>query len=264
MPRKVLLIGDPGIDTAFAVAVALNDPDLEVVGVVPCAGNVSAARATTNVNILLDQIDPPRRPRTAAAIPADYDRDGTALHGPNGLGGVDFPNLARHSPTSAEKVVCELVREHPHEVTVVCLGPATTLAAAIDRDPELPSVIDKLILVGGTRHEPGNAGPVSEFHFALDPDSARRALHLGVHPTVIPLDLTRKLIYSPSELLDLPNRESRTGRFLRQIVPFAIRASAQLYGVEGLHLKDVMGVAARPLHPRDDGRGRPPDPRRQA
>jgi inosine-uridine nucleoside N-ribohydrolase len=61
---------------------------------------------------------------------------------------------------------------------------------------------------------------------------------------VIPLDVTRRLILSPSELLELPNPESKTCQFLRQIVPFGIRASSHLYGIEGFHLKDVLGVAA--------------------
>ena len=55
MPRKVILIADPGIDTAFAVALALNDPGLEVVGLLPTAGNVSAEQATANVQILIEQ-----------------------------------------------------------------------------------------------------------------------------------------------------------------------------------------------------------------
>jgi inosine-uridine nucleoside N-ribohydrolase len=61
---------------------------------------------------------------------------------------------------------------------------------------------------------------------------------------VIPLDVTRKLVLSPSELLELPNPESRTCQFLRQVVPYGIRASSNLYGIEGFHLKDVLGVAA--------------------
>jgi inosine-uridine nucleoside N-ribohydrolase len=32
--------------------------------------------------------------------------------------------------------------------------------------------------------------------------------------------------------------------FLRKIVPYGIRASSNLYGIEGFHLKDVLGVAA--------------------
>jgi inosine-uridine nucleoside N-ribohydrolase len=31
---------------------------------------------------------------------------------------------------------------------------------------------------------------------------------------------------------------------LRKIVPYGIRASSNLYGIEGFHLKDVLGVAA--------------------
>jgi inosine-uridine nucleoside N-ribohydrolase len=42
----------------------------------------------------------------------------------------------------------------------------------------------------------------------------------------------------------LPNPDSRTCQFLRKIVPFGIRASSNLYGIEGFHLKDVLGTAA--------------------
>jgi inosine-uridine nucleoside N-ribohydrolase len=178
------------------------------------------------------------------ACPVAYDADGTALHGQDGLGGTNYPATEKHQQQPADKVLVELVREHPREVTVLCLGPATTLARAFDRDPELPALLDRLILVGGSWKEPGNAGPVSEFHFYLDPASARRVLRSGLQPLVIPLDVTRQLILSPTELLELPNPDSRTCRFLRQIVPFGIRASSHLYGIEGFHLKDVLGVAA--------------------
>ena len=47
MAKKVILIADPGIDTAFAVALALHDPELDVLALVPTAGNVSATQART-------------------------------------------------------------------------------------------------------------------------------------------------------------------------------------------------------------------------
>jgi inosine-uridine nucleoside N-ribohydrolase len=244
MPKKVILVADPGIDTAFAVALALHDPDLDVIGLLPCAGNVSAQQATLNVNVIIDQVDPPRWPRTAVALPVEYEIDGTPLHGADGLGNTQFPARTRHQLHPADKVLCELVREHPREATVICLGPSTTVARALDRDPELAPLIDKLVLVGGCWKEPGNAGPAAEYHFYLDPESARRCLHAGLHPLIIPLDVTRRLILSPTELLELPNPESKTSQFLRKIVPFGIRASSNLYGIEGFHLKDVLGVAA--------------------
>jgi len=244
MARKVILIADLGIDTAFAVALALNDPTLEVVGLLPTAGNVSAEQATANIHTLIDVIDPPKWPRLAAAIPARYEANGLALHGPGGLGGVSFPSATRHTLHPADKVLCELAHEYPRQVTVINLGPLSTLAAALDRDATLPAVLDQTVIVGGAWKEPGNAGPVAEFHIYLDPDAARRVLNAELHPLLITLDVTRKLIFSPLDLLELPNPDSRTCQFLRKIVPFGIRASSNLYGIEGFHLKDVLGTVA--------------------
>lgn len=243
MARKVILIADPGIDTAFAVALALHDPNLDVLGLIPCAGNVSAEQATANVMILIDQLDPAKWPRTAAAVPVKYELDGTSLHGPDGLGGIHFPITTKCQYPTGDKVLIELVRQYPREVTVVCLGPMTTIAHALARDTEFAKLIDGLVVMGGTHREPGNAGPVSEFHFAVDPESARAVIASDLHPTLIPLDVSRKLVLSPSELLELPNPESKTCRFLRQVVPYGIRASSNLYGIEGFHLKDVLAVA---------------------
>src|SRR4029453_10616490 len=105
-------------------------------------------------------------------------------------------------------------------------------------------VLDQTVIVGGCWREAGNAGPAAEFHVHLDPDAAKRVFHAELHPLLIPLDVTRKLIFSPTDLLELPNPDSQTCQFLRQIVPFGIRASSNLYGIEGFHLKDVLGVVA--------------------
>lgn len=244
MAKKVVLIADPGIDTAFAITLALNDPNLEVIGLLPTAGNVSANQATANVNILIDELDPRRWPRTACALNVEYEIDGTAMHGTNGFGGQHFRVRTRHQQHTSDKVLVELIRENPREVSVICLGPTTTIAQALDRDPEIAGLIEKLVLVGGAYREPGNAGPCSEFHFYLDPDAAQRVFNAGTHPLVIPLDLTRKLVLSPTELLELPNPNSKASQFLSKILPFGIRASMNLYGIEGFHLKDVLGVTA--------------------
>ena len=61
----------------------------------------------------------------------------------------------------------------------------------------------------------------------------------GLHPVVIPLDVTRRLVLSPSELLELPNPESPTCRFLRQIVPVVQEALRDA----GLTLDGIDAVA---------------------
>jgi inosine-uridine nucleoside N-ribohydrolase len=244
MPQKVVLIADPGIDTAFAIALALHDPRLEVLGLLATPGNVPADQATRNCLLLNDQLDPPRWPRIGAALPFEYPADGTSQHGPDGLGGIRSPEVKLHSPVPSDKLLIELVKQHPGEIAVVCLGPLSTLAVALDRLPELAQLVDRIVVVGGTYREHGNSGPVSEFHFWLDPVAARAVLHAQAPITVVPLDVTRRFILSPTDLLTHPEADSKMCSFLRRIVAFGIRATANQYGIEGFHLKDVLGVAA--------------------
>src|SRR5262245_40776026 len=244
MSEKVILVCDPVIDGAFAVALAVFDPDLEVLGLAATAGNVSAVQATKNIHILIEQLDPPRWPRLGAAPPVEYETDGKRLHGPQGLGAGTFDCSTLHHLPSSEKLLVELVRQHPNEVTVICLGPQTVLARALDLNPQLPEQVKRFVCVGGSLHEPGNAGPVSEFHVSCDPLAARKVIQSGAVITLIPLDLMRKVLFSPSDLLGLPEDPSNTCRFLRQIVPFGIAATSNLYGIEGFHLKDVLGIIA--------------------
>jgi inosine-uridine nucleoside N-ribohydrolase len=244
MTHKVVLISDPGIDGAFAVALALSDPELDVLALLATAGNVAAEQATKNVHILVEQLDPRRWPRLGAALPVEYEMDGTRLHGPGGLGGMQFPCAELHHPHPSDRLLVDMVRQNPKAVTVICMGPLTVLARALDRDPELPHLVHHLVCMGGAVSEPGNAGPVTEFHFACDPLAARQVLRCGAPITLIPLDVTRKVLFSPTDLLELPCPESRTCKFLRQIVPFGVRATSNLYGLEGFHLKDVLGVIA--------------------
>jgi inosine-uridine nucleoside N-ribohydrolase len=244
MARKTVFVADPGIDAAFAVAVALADPDIDLLGLAATAGNVSPERATRNVHILIEQLDPPRWPRLGEALAVEYDRDATALHGPDGLGGVDFPCARLHHPHPSDKLLSDLVRQHPHEVAVVVMGPATVLARALDRDPELAHLVQRLIVVGGSWHEPGDVSAAAEFHFYCDPAAARQVLRCGAPLTLLPLDVTRTLVLSPGELRQLPSPDSRAGRFLRQVVPHALAPTASLYGIEGVHLNDLLGVVA--------------------
>jgi inosine-uridine nucleoside N-ribohydrolase len=247
MAQKSILIVDPGIDTAFAVALAFLEPEIDVLALAATAGNVSAEQATLNVHTIIGQLDPQRWPRIGAALPIMYELDGTKLHGADGLGNANFPAVSLHAPHVSDRLIVEMVKAEPHEVTIICLGPMTMLARAISREPELPELVRRIICVGGCWRDPGNASPVSEFHVYLDPEATRMVLNCGAHVTLIPLDVTRKVIFSPKDLLDLPAPESATTQFLNKIIPYGIRACTNLYGIEGFHLKDVLAIIALAL-----------------
>lgn len=244
MARKVVIVADPGIDGACALALALQDPAFEVLAVGATAGNVGPAQATRNVHTVVEQVDPPRWPRVGAALPVEYDVDGKALHGPSGLGGAELPCAQLHHPHSADKLLIDLARQYPKEVVVLVLGPATALARAIDRDPGLPALLQRVVWVGGAWREPGDASAVAEFHFYCDPPAARQVLRCGAPLTLIPLDVSRTLLFSPTDLTELLAADTGPCAFLRKLVPHALRVTANTYGVEGCYLPDVAGVVA--------------------
>src|SRR5437763_12515836 len=59
--------------------------------------------------------------------------------------------------TLFRSLIGDLVRQYPKEVAVVLLGPATVFARALDRDPDLAGLVERLVIVGGAWREPGDA-----------------------------------------------------------------------------------------------------------
>jgi inosine-uridine nucleoside N-ribohydrolase len=244
MPHKVVIVADPGIDGAFAIALALNDPNIECLGLAATAGNVPHEQVTRNIQILVDQFDPPRRPRIGSSPSVEYSTDGLVLHGPGGLGGLNPPCAELHHTLSSDKLLLELIRNHPKELTIINLGPLTVLARALDREPDLAGQVRRIVCIGGSIHEPGNATAASEFHFFCDPHSARKVMHCGAPITLIPLDAARKIVLAPTDLSKLLEPETPCRSFLRQLVAYGFRSTEGLYGIEGFHLKDVAGIVA--------------------
>ena len=244
MAQKVIIVADPGIDTAVAIALALNDPELEVLALAASAGNVSADRATKNVHIIVEQIDPPRWPRIGSALPVEYDGAGTDLNGSDGLGGLDFPCVQLHHSHPSDKLIADTLRQYPGEVAVLVLGPCTVLARALDRDPDLARLIQRLVIVGGAVTEPGDITPVAEFHFWCDPAAARQVLRCSAPITLLPLDVTHKLIFSPTDCGKLSAAGTRTGDFLGKLLPTLLSPTASRYGIEGAFLTDALAIVA--------------------
>jgi inosine-uridine nucleoside N-ribohydrolase len=250
MPRKVIIDCDPGIDDAIALTMALFDPRLEVVGVTAVAGNVSAEQATRNVQALIEQLDPPRYPRLGAASQADALAmfDNRQLFGEDGLGnaGLASSKLARQHP--AEKLICDEVRAAPGEVTLICLGPLTNVAAALAREPQLISMLGRLVIMGGAVNGIGNATAAAEYNIYFDPHSARQVFRSPTTKTLIPLDVTTQVSWSLDLLDQLPPETTRAGSLLRKTLPFLFRTYRREMGLEGIHLHDAVAMAAV-LHP---------------
>jgi len=119
----------------------------------------------------------------------------------------------------------------------------------MDLLPELPSLAKRIVLIGGSLHEPGNAGAGQRIHFFCDPMAARKVLLSDARVTLIPLDVMRQVLFSPSDFSILPAEIRAPARFCGKLCRSGIAATSNMYGLEGFHLKDVArhrrGVAGR-------------------
>lgn len=250
MARKVIIDCDPGIDDAMALCIALFDPRLDVVAVTAVGGNVTAERATLNAQMIVELFDPPRWPRIGGASPPDggLPVEGRFHHGIDNLSDLEYAVAARQHLLPSDKVICDQVRAAPHQVTIVALGPLTNIARAFARDPELPSLVGRIVMTGGTLNGPGNITPSAEFNIYCDPPAAQAVFRAPCTKTLIPLDVTNRAVLSYDLFNKLPDETTKVGLFLHKILPPAFRGYRQQFGLEGIHVHDSVGLMAA-LHP---------------
>ena len=254
MPSKLMIDADPGIGDALAVALALLDPDVDLLGVTATAGCVSGSTSTRNLQAVIELIDPAKWPRLGASespvplpggemIPGFVDP--VLLNGRNGLGDSAIAVAELHKPHDAVKLLIELVRQHPQEVTLLTLGPLTNVLAAQERDPEFLSLLRELVCFGGSIAVGGHATAAAEFNIFADPEAARAVLKSPATKTLVPLDAAQQLVLNYDQFARLSDVGiGRAGKAVLEWLQFGLRASHEHLGNEGLSLSEVVALAA--------------------
>jgi len=192
-PELVIIDTDIGddIDDAFAIGLALQSPELKILGITTAWGNTPLrARLTERFLKETGHADVP----VAAGI-EKYPAKGTlhftqaqyAQRGPQRTwpGAVDFLLAA--------------IREHPGEITLIAIGPETNLGAAIERDAATFRQLKRVVLMGGSvyRGYDGFAYPTvaphpqPEWNIGCDVEAAKKVFASGVPLYVMPLDSTQ-------------------------------------------------------------------------
>src|SRR5262249_47507592 len=111
MARKVILVADPGIDGAFATALALADPEFDVLGLAATAGNRGGGGATPT---------PP--PRGEIPAPPPGAARGGALAGKKKNGRP--PPARPRRPGGPELPLCRIAPRPPQRQADRRSGPA--------------------------------------------------------------------------------------------------------------------------------------------
>ena len=172
----ILVDCDTGIDDSLALLYAAASPECELVAVTCTAGNVDARQVAINtravlelagrsdVEVALGREAPLARPLVTTP----------ETHGPLGLGYAELPPpTAPLSTRFGPDVIVEEARRRPGELTLVTLAPLTNVALAVQREPDLPRLLRRVVIMGGSYRSPGNTAPTTEWNISVDPESAR-------------------------------------------------------------------------------------------
>ena len=193
--QKIIIDTDIGddIDDAFALALAVHSPELELIGVTTVFRN-SEIRAKMAKALLASygRMDIPvcagmdipllqefsdrdndTFDATGRLIPCQYDCNTMGDFKPEKEWGPDF--------------IIRSILENPGQIIVIPIGPLTNVAAAIRKCPEIISGIKKIVLMGGAFHE-----DFPEWNILCDPEAARIVFTSGADIYAVGLDVTMK------------------------------------------------------------------------
>ncbi len=193
-PSKIPILLDTDIgtdiDDAFALALVLESPELDLLGLTTVSGDTHA-RARLAAKMLWEA------GRNDVPVAAGEPGKPLPIEQTRWAQGFTSPQLR------GEKAVAFLkseVERRPGEITLVAIGPLTNLGELLKRDPEVGKKIQRLVLMGGSiaLGYDQDPKPTAEYNIAADPAAAQVVFASGVPILMVPLDVTAMLQLYPA------------------------------------------------------------------
>ena len=246
--RKIVIDCDPGIDDSLAIMLALTSPEIEVLGITIVCGNSPVEMGFENAKKILKQmnrLDVPVYMGEPRPLKRDY-VNALDTHGADGLGESFLPEVPGYQQEigAVDFLSKALIKE---KVSVIALGPMTNLARLIQKAPAAFDQIEELVSMGGSFKSHGNCSPVAEYNYWCDPDAAALVydtLHQnGKMIHMIGLDVTRKIVLTPTLLEYICRLNKETGEFIRKITKFYFDFHWEWEHIIGCVINDPLAVA---------------------
>jgi inosine-uridine nucleoside N-ribohydrolase len=201
-PERIIIDTDIGddIDDAFAIALALRSPELDILGISTDYGDTEG-RAKI-LDRMLGEVGRQNIPVAVGVATAFYPTDDPFVSGyfldqrRYGEGG----HFSRTPHPHAVEFILDQIRRFPGEITLITIGPLPNIGALIDRSPETFHKLKRVVMMGGSiepiKPDYGSAPPVKpipEWNVMLDISASQKLFLSGVPLYVMPLDSTDHL-----------------------------------------------------------------------
>lgn len=245
---SLIIDTDPGVDDAFALALACASPEVELLAVTTVFGNAALDTTTRNalrVLALCGRSDVPVARGAERPLVYPQEHEAELVHGSDGLSG--HAHLLPASPNDvveldAVALMAQVLAEAAEPVTIVPIGPLTNIALLLAAHPGLHGKIERLVVMGGGLSG-GNTTASAEFNLWSDPEAAHRVLVEERVPTVlVPIDLTFQCMVE-RPWLDRLAASGERGATLVRLAADYVAHYTEFFGKECTILHDAIAVA---------------------
>jgi inosine-uridine nucleoside N-ribohydrolase len=143
VPQKIIIDTDIGddVDDAFAVALALSSPELQILGISTTFGDTE-----TRAKLLDRFLGEVGRQDIPVAV-------GIPTHTSNLLTQRRYAeggHFAKASRPRAVDFILEQIRLYPDQITLVAIGPLINVGALVDKNAETFRKLRRVVLMGGS------------------------------------------------------------------------------------------------------------------
>ena len=248
--RRLWIDTDTASDDAVAIVMALRHPYTEVIGMSVVIGNVPVEMGVQNALYTAEQCGKSIPVHAGAALPLVRPfATAQHAHGVDGMGDIGLPLKGRKATSNnAVHEMIEAFRKEPGELELVALGPLTNLALAIRIEPKFASWVKRCVIMGGTGVLPGNATPLSEFNWWIDPEAVHIVLESGMKVEMVGWDVSLADSVIDTDLAEELRNLGPLGQFSIDIQKALRRFIQEVTGRTGFDLPDpiAMAVALEP------------------
>ncbi|MBM7549730.1 nucleoside hydrolase [Peptoniphilus gorbachii] len=217
--KKIIIDADPGIDDSIAIMLAAKLKEYKILGISLVSGNVHIEKGRKNILRLSKFLNRDFKIYMGSEAPLIKDFiNAEDTHGEDGLGETYLDFDEKEVDGDAIDFLIQEARKG--NLTIFALGPLTNIARALKRDRD--AFLDtRIIIMGGNFKSHGNMSPVAEFNFYVDPDAADYVIKNAPRKVeIMPLDVTRKFVLTPSILSYMKRLNPTMGNFIEKITDF--------------------------------------------
>ncbi|MEO6309113.1 MAG: nucleoside hydrolase [Leifsonia sp.] len=245
MSLPIIFDCDTGIDDALAMLYGAGN-GADFVACTVTHGNVPVATGARNTVTVLDLLGLDTVPVfTGAARPmAQPLQTAEYIHGQDGLGdsGIVQSTRAVAGDLAAVEIV-RLARSRPGELTLVAVGPLTNIGLALLLEPELPSLIKDVVIMGGAVGVPGNASEFGEANVWHDPEAAQLVVDAAWDVLFVGLEITMKTGLPVEAIERISASSDPRAQLAWKIMQFYLDAYEAQLGVRTCVLHDPLALA---------------------